>query len=217
MTDLPPSASVATPIEGGKLLAPSALRNIAAVVGLVRDAAPTKGRALEIASGTGQHIVGLASALPQLDWFPSEVEPKRIASINAYADEAGHGNLHPARLLDAATVGWAKQHSPYDMIYLGNLLHLVPDEIARSIISQVAQALTPKGVFVLYGPFMRSGALTSDGDAKFHAELRASDPDIGYKDDIWIKQVLTEAGLPVIVVQDMPANNLGFIARREAP
>lgn len=62
---------------------------------------------------------------------------------------------------------------------------------------------------------MRAGILTSEGDAKFHSELRGANPAIGYKDDAWIKQMLTAAGLRAIVVHEMPANNLAFIAQQE--
>lgn len=215
MTALPPSASVATETDGGKLLAPSALRNRAVIVDLVSNLAPPAGRALEIASGTGQHIVALAEALPHIQWHPSEIAANRIDSINAYGTDAALGNLRPARLLDAAIKGWADAHTPYDLIYLGNLLHLISNDAAISILYETAKALTPDGTFVIYGPFMRAGKLTSDGDEKFHGELRSANPDIGYKDDAWVKQMLTAAGMHTIITQDMPANNLAFIAKRE--
>jgi len=215
MSNLPASASIANPIDGGKLLAPSALRNLAPIVELLRHAAPATGRALEIASGTGQHVIALAQALPDLHWHPSEIAPDRIASINAYAAEAGLDNLHPAQMLDATAQGWAAQHSAYDLIYLGNLLHLIPAPSAKAILHEAAKALTPAGRFVIYGPFKRAGVLTSEGDTKFDADLRGADPAIGYKDDTWVKEVLTDAGLGAIVTQQMPANNLAFIAQRE--
>jgi len=55
---------------------------------MVASVAPRRGRALEIASGTGQHITALARALPKLVWHPTEIAAERIASINAYAAEA---------------------------------------------------------------------------------------------------------------------------------
>lgn len=215
MSTLPPSASIANATENGKLMAPSALRNTPAIVDLLRSIAPPCGRALEIASGTGQHITALATALPGIEWHPTEIAADRITSINAYAAEAGLANLHPAQMLDAATAGWSAQHTPYDLIYLGNLLHLIPTANAHAVLTQAAMALAPSGTFVIYGPFMRSGILTSEGDAQFDAELRSANPLIGYKDDAWALDVLTQAGLHATSVKDMPANNLAFIARRE--
>lgn len=215
MSRLPPSASIATPSQGAKLCAPSAERNTPAIVSLMRDVAPATGRALEIASGTGQHVTALASALPTIEWHPSEIAVERIISIDAYAAEAALPNLHPAQLLDACTQGWAATQKPYDLIYLSNLLHLIPDAATQTLVHEAAKALSPEGTLVLYGPFSRGGVLTSQGDAQFDAELRAADPAIGYKDDQWIIQLLTSAGLGSTLVRDMPANNLAFISKRE--
>lgn len=213
MSRLPPSASIAEAAEGDKLFAPSAERNLPIITALLCDVAPSCGRALEIASGTGQHITALAAALPNLNWFPSEIAPDRIASITAYAANAQLSNLHPPTLLDATKLGWAAHHDPYNLIHLSNLLHLISTPAALTILQEAALALAPLGTLTLYGPFMRAGVLTSVGDAKFDAELRAADPAIGYKDDTWINEVLTSAGLS-LTVRDMPANNLAFIAKR---
>lgn len=213
MTRLPPSASIANPVGGDMLHAPSADRNAPAIVDLLREVAPAKGRALEIASGTGQHVTALAKALPKLDWFPSEIAPERIASINAYAAAEKLDNFHPARTLDATSVGWSTDAPPYDLIHLGNLLHLIPAQAAQTVLREVAASLAPEGIFTLYGPFMRSGILTSAGDAQFDAELRAANPAIGYKDDLWVNEVLTSTGL-TLSIREMPANNLAFIAKR---
>lgn len=213
----PPSASVAAALEGGKLFAPSAERNLQVIVALLRAVAPASGRALEIASGTGQHIAALAAALPALDWYPTEIAPARLASIDAYAADAGLPNLHPAQLLDAARAGWAADHARCDLVYLGNLLHLIPHEAAATVLQEASQVLSPTGRLVVYGPFMRNGVLTSEGDRKFHGELRAADPTIGYKDDQWVRQVLTAAGMRLPDIRDLPANNLGFVAQPETP
>lgn len=217
MTRLPPSASVAQPIGENKLFAPSALRNEPAITALLRGVAPESGRALEIASGTGQHVTAFAAALPGLLWQPTEIAADRIASIDAYAAEAALPNLAPARSLDASAPGWARDHPPYALIYMGNLLHLLPEPTAAAILVQTAQALETGGIFVIYGPFKRAGTLTSEGDIRFDAELRAADPAIGYKDVEWATHLLTGAGLTAAPPHEMPANNLALIARREAP
>ena len=83
-TKLPDTASVANSQGDGRLLSPSAERNSAPIIGLIKRIAPETGEALEIASGTGQHIVQLALSLPNLSWSPSEVEEKRLKSISAW-------------------------------------------------------------------------------------------------------------------------------------
>ena len=211
---LPASASVAQDVDGAKLSAPSALRNRQVLTELLEDVAPATGSALEIASGTGEHIVAFAQALPGLMWHPSELAADRHASIDAYRAEAGLDNVAPARALDACTAGWASTLPPFDLILCINLLHLESADAAHTLLTEASHALHPGGTLVFYGPFRRDGALTSEGDARFDAQLRAADPAIGYKDDQTILQWLTAAGLDIAEVRDMPANNLAFIARK---
>lgn len=214
---LPLSASVAQPQEGAKLFAPSADRNAQALLTLLHDHAPKTGQVLEIASGTGQHVTAFATALSSLVWQPTELDPARCASIDAHVAEAGLQNVRAAVLLDATTRGWSATHPSNNLIHLSNLLHLISEIEAQTIISEAAQALHPTGKIILYGPFRRGGILTSEGDQKFDAELRAADPDIGYKDDLDITNWLRDAGLSLIKTVNMPANNLAFIARKPAP
>ncbi len=213
---LPPSASVATPISGQKLVAPAAARNAAVLTQLLVNVAPKTGAALEIASGTGQHVVQFAAALPDLHWQPSDVDPARIASIDAFSEESELANIAPAIALDATVPGWAEGQKDTALILLINLLHLISASQAQTLITEAGKALASDGTLILYGPFKRSGALTSEGDQKFDADLRGADPLIGYKDDLDILRWLGDAGLTEIETQAMPANNLAFIARKPA-
>ena len=211
---LPDSASVAVPDEEGRLFAPSAARNRDAITAVVARLAPDTGRALEIASGTGQHVAALAERLPGLAWQPSDPDPARRLSIDAYC--AGLDNVAEAVSLDATAPGWALDHAGQDVILLVNLLHLISSDEAHTLIRELPAALAPGGVALLYGPFLRSGEATSEGDAAFHAQLTAQDPEIGYKDDIVIRDWLHAAALELEEVVEMPSNNLCFVARLPA-
>lgn len=212
---LPASASIAEAIDDVKLFAPSAARNTAPLVTVVRDNAPKRGAALEIASGTGQHIIAYAAATPQLHWHPTELDALRRASIDAYVVESGLGNIAPAEHLDATAQGWADHGAPKELIVLSNLLHLISVPEARTILEQVSRSLTPGGVFILYGPFRRNGQLISEADREFDGQLRQADPAIGYKETQEIAEWLTKANLMVDKIVEMPANNLAFISRKE--
>ena len=131
--------------DNGRLNAPAAVRNADAIVQMLRDVAPATGHALEIASGTGQHIVQLAAALPGLIWQPSDIDPARLASIAAWADDAPLPNLRSACRLDATKVGWAEKHANQDVILLINLLHLISDAATQALIDEIAKALAPGG------------------------------------------------------------------------
>ncbi|NOD74601.1 DUF938 domain-containing protein [Ruegeria sp. HKCCD4332] len=211
---LPPSASVANTAEDGKMVAPAASRNSDVLCALLSDWAPPQGRSLEIASGTGQHMAAFAAQLPDLEWQPTEIDPDRRASIDAYVRE--FPNVALAEELDATAAGWHARFAGQNMIVLINLIHLISWQETRTIVAEVAKALAPSGRFVLYGPFMRSGLLTSDGDKRFHQALTEQDPDIGYKNDTEILALFEEFGLNVLKTVDMPANNLAFISSRPA-
>lgn len=213
---LPPTASVAHAGEGAKLYAPSAERNAGPIAGALQEIAPGTGRALEIASGTGQHAVAFAAAMPGLSWQPTEIDADRRASIDAYVAEAALPNLAPSRSLDAAAPGWGADHAGQDMVVLVNLLHLISTQEARTVVAEAAQALAPGGWLAIYGPFLRGGQATSEGDARFDASLRAQDPGIGYKDTAEVSEWIAVAGLTPQQPREMPANNLLLAARRPA-
>lgn len=213
---VPPStASVATPLEGNKLFAPASARNQDPLVDLLGQFAPRSGRALELASGTGQHVVAFAAALPDLHWHPTDLDPARLASIDAYTQESGLGNIAPARQLNAGTRGWGAPLAPINLVVLVNLLHLISQSETEALISETSRSLAPGGRFVLYGPFMRAGELTSDGDRAFQASLLAQDPEIGYKDDFDTLDMLLDVGLASIAIIEMPANNLALISEKQ--
>lgn len=198
------------PVSGDdrRMFAPSARRNMAPILEVLRAHAPTTGRVLEIAAGTGEHAVAFSRAFPGLDWQPTDVDPDRLASIEAWRQTDGPANLRAPVELNAALPGWHQTHGPADMILLVNLLHLISDAKAEAVLSGITQALTPGGTAFLYGPFLREGKTTSDGDAGFHASLQAQDPTIGYKDIAWVRDRLSP--LPVTITE-MPSNNLMVI------
>lgn len=214
--NLPDSASVATTDAQGKLFAPSAARNADAIAALVASFAPKTGRALELASGTGQHVVSLGRMMPDITWQPSEVDPGRRASITSYLQAANRPNLSPPIELDATSSGWGLDHTAQDIILCVNLLHLVSHNEARCLIQEAAIALAPGGVLIIYGPFMRDGVLTSDGDQLFHQSLREKDPEIGYKNDGDVSGWGTNTGLQQAAIVEMPANNLALCWRKPA-
>ena len=210
---LPKTASVALPSENGKLHAPSASRNVGAIVGALETLAPRQGKALEIASGTGEHMVRFAAAFPALTWQPTDIEPARLTSIAAWCAEAGLTNVKPPVILDASVPGWANEFGGQNLIFLSNLLHLISTEEATTIIEESARALAPGGMFVAYGPFLRGEDFASESDLEFDASLRAQSPEIGYKSFESIQRLQVEAGLSALAPIAMPSNNLLLVAK----
>ena len=210
-----PSASIANEVGSeGKLHAASAERNAVDLSTAIASVAPKTGEVLEIASGTGQHIVTFASVIPNLHWHPSEVDVIRRASIKAYIAESGLTNISAPVMLNATQKGWHTHVTPKKLIVVPNLLHLISKLETEILIAEATKTLINGGILFLYGPFKRNGELTSDGDKSFDAELRAHDPETGYKDYTWINKTTQTAGLSPQKTISMPANNLALIFRR---
>lgn len=211
---LPETASIADAQPDGRLVAPSAANNMGPICSVLKDIAPKSGRAVELASGTGQHCVAFANSCPNLTWVPTDIDADRLASIGIYVSEAQLPNLTLPVRLDATQIGWSETTGNLDLIVLVNLLHLISEDEAQVAVREAAQALAPNGVFLLYGPFMRGGELTSQGDERFHESLVSTDPEIGYKDDFDVIDWAMDAGLDVAHVLEMPANNLSLVFRK---
>lgn len=209
---VPSNASVATS-QDGRLFSPSAQRNQGAICDLLQEIAPDTGYALEIASGTGQHITRFAQAMGDLIWQPSEIDPSRRISIDAYAEEAGLTNLKPTLILDATHTEWSNSVPVQDLIVTINLLHLISYPEMKMLIGESAKALHETGTFFLYGPFKREGKLTSPGDEAFDQSLREHDGEIGYKDVSEVVETAHIAGLSLSAEFEMPANNLALVFR----
>lgn len=197
-----------------RLFAPSAVRNFQAIRDVLARHLPATGKALEIASGTGEHITRLGQQFPQLTWQPTDIVDSRINSIAAWQATEGSVNVLAPLILDATAPVWANGFAGQDVILLVNLLHLIRDDHARNLISQSALALNPGGVALMYGPFKRGHLFASAGDMGFHHDLIRQHPEIGYKSFQQIQAWQAEAGLEPLPPIDMPANNLMLVARK---
>ena len=212
--NLPKTSSVVNDKNEGRLNAPSAVRNAEPIIQLVRKTVTKPGNALEIASGTGQHIVKLASALPFLNWQPSDVDKARLKSILCWSNDNNLNNLKPPCLLDATMEDWSEEHRDQDLILLINLLHLISIKETKVLVKEISKALARKGLSIIYGPFMRSGKLISKSDMEFHHSLINTDPNLGYKNDVDMLNLFSEVGLVHLNTERMPANNLAFVLQK---
>lgn len=192
-------------IADGRRITPSAQRNAPALLAHMQRH-DLRGNLLEIASGSGLHAAFIAPHFPELIWQPSDIDPENLASIRAWS--AGITNIRPALILDATRADWQHDHPALDAILIVNLLHLIPMQAAEILLHEVTLALN--GTAFIYGPFLRGGKTTSQGDAAFDASLRSQDASLGYKDLDW---VLTRLAPLQTEITEMPANNLLITAK----
>ncbi len=65
---------------------PAALRNRYPIADLLRDVLPQNGTVLELASGSGEHVIHFAALFPELVWQPSDPSPEARASVEAWVE-----------------------------------------------------------------------------------------------------------------------------------
>ena len=198
----------------GRLYSPSAERNCSAIVELILKNIPKYGQALEIASGTGQHVIQLGSQFSNISRQPSDVDKLQIQSIKSWMSENMNQNIKPPCYLDATKVGWSVKHPKQNFILVINLLHLISLNQTKILLSEALKSLAPAGFLMIYGPFMRNGKLTSEGDINFHKNIRERDINLGYKNDIGLLKLFLKLGFVIAKTVEMPANNLAFIVKK---
>ncbi len=208
-------ASTAIPKDHDKLHAPSAFRNREAIIDAIGPFIPSSGKALEIASGTGEHVPRYAAVFPNIIWQPTDIEPDRLKSIAAHTIESGLDNILLPIFLDACNPGWAVDNMGQDVIILSNLLHLISEPEMQALISQAALALSENGVFLIYGPFMHGTNFASDDDKAFHESLQNKYPEIGYKAFQAVQSAQMQAELEVLEPINMPSNNFILVAKKK--
>lgn len=175
------------------------------------------GRALEIASGSGQHIAYLAAATPQWHWQPSDWQSDAFASIALHCQEAGASNAAPAVLLDVACAPWqgeAITAAPWDMVYCSNMLHIAPWACCAGLMQGAAQHLAPEGILVTYGPYLERDTPTADSNRQFDAQLRQQNPAWGLRHLDDVAAQAQRAGLHLMARHALPANNLLLVWTR---
>lgn len=193
-----------------RLHSPAVARNRQPILEVLQQVLPADARVLEVASGSGEHAVHLAGAMPGWRWQPSDPSPRALASIAAWRERAGLENLREPRRLDV-TDDWPAD--PVDAVVAINLLHVSPWAIAEALMAGAGRVLVPGGVLVLYGPFLQAGHHTSPSNAAFDADLRARDPHSGIRDLAAVTAEAAPHGLRLETVVEMPANNLSVVYR----
>lgn len=207
-------------VEDGRLDAPPFHRNHRPIIGvLARFLDGAGGHAIEIGSGTGQHVVAFAEAFPGITWWPSDPLPAHRASIDAWRRHSGLANVEAPVVIDAAA-DWrlGEDGMPPDRritaIVAVNVLQVAPWRSAEGLLAAAGRYLEATGRLFIYGPFARHGAHTSPGNQAFDASLRATDPAWGVRDVADVAAAAGGRGLALMEIVEMPANNLTLVLGR---
>ena len=196
----------------GKWFIDSAERNKGPILDVVARVLPRRGVVLEIASGTGQHVVHFAKAFSGLTWQPSDPDAELRESIALRVRDEQLPNVNPPIDLDVTRHPWPLQTA--DALVSINLIHVAPWSATLALFEGAKALLPTQHVLLLYGPYRRYGRQTSESNAQFDSDLRAHNPEWGLRDLEAVSDVARRAGFVPTEIVDMPANNFSLVFKR---
>jgi hypothetical protein len=194
------------------LTSPSVARNRDPILSVLCRVLPPTGQVLEIASGTGEHAVHFAAALPHLTWQPTDRDEQVLKSIAAHRAASGLPNLLAPFVLDAAAPEWPLERA--DAIVAINMVHISPWQATQGLMAGAGRILPRRGVLYLYGALKENGAHTAPSNAAFDLDLRRRNPQWGVRDLEAVADLAREHGMDLVERVQMPANNLSIVFRR---
>jgi hypothetical protein len=202
---------------GGRLFAPATERNREPIATVLARMLPETGAVLEIASGTGEHVVHFARMFPRLVFQPSDPDAAHRASIGAWTAFGGHANIRQPLVLDVTTATWPVpddvQRSLVAVVCI-NMIHISPWTATLGLMRGAGRILPKQGVLYLYGPYKRAGAHTAPSNEAFDRSLRERNAAWGVRDLEAVVASAETEGLAFVESVDMPANNLSVVFRK---
>ncbi len=198
--------------DDARQFAPATARNREPILAVLREELPESSTVLEVASGTGEHAVHFATALPHLSWQPTDPSPEARASIAAWRESEGSANLLAPLELDAASDAWPVIRA--DAMVCINMIHISPWAATEGLMRGAGRLLWSGAPLILYGPYRRAGLPLEPSNAAFDESLKARDPRWGLRLLEDVVECAAANGLDLARVVEMPANNLTVIFRK---
>lgn len=192
--------------------APAALRNREAILRVLAEVLPAEGLVLELASGSGEHVVHFARALPALYWQPSDPDEAARASIAAWAETEGLENVLAPLEIDAAAAQWPI--AQIAAVLCINMIHISPWEATEGLMRGAGRILPAGAPLFLYGPYRRADHPLEPSNAAFDQDLRGRDPRWGLRLLEEVADCAAVQGFALERVIQMPANNLSVVFRK---
>src|SRR6478672_1270994 len=210
------------PIEAdGRLDAAAFHRNHRPIRAVLQQfLAGKSGDVVEAGSGTGQHVVDFARYLPDVTWWPSDLNEQHLKSISAWRAHAGLANIRPPLRIDLSDPEWCfEMHNasgPTNLlaVFCANVIHIAPWRVAEGLFAGTGRYLQADGRLFLYGPFKRGGKHTALSNAVFDTSLRENNAEWGVREVEALEQSAAGAGLVLVETAEMPANNLILVFAR---
>ena len=191
---------------------PSTARNWAPILAVLQRVLPADAKVLELASGSGEHAMHFARAMPGWDWRPSDPSAEARASIGAWIDAERLANVAQARDIDVSAAVWGvEDEAPFDALVAINMIHISPWEATLGLMAGAARLLKRGGVLITYGAYKRGGRHTAPSNESFEQWLKTRDERFGVRDLEAVEAAASAQGLTLRDVVEMPANNFALV------
>lgn len=182
---------------------PACERNREPILEVLRDHFADRRHVLEVGSGTGQHAVHFAAALPHLTWQSSD-RAENLPGIRAWLDEAALPNTPAPLELDVAG-RWPT--GPFDAIFSANTLHIMAWSEIRRFFARLPIVIADDAILAIYGPFNYDGRHSSASNAAFDQWLKDRGAHMAIRDAAEVDALAMTAGFTLIDDRAMPADN----------
>ncbi|PKM20093.1 MAG: methylase [Gammaproteobacteria bacterium HGW-Gammaproteobacteria-15] len=178
--------------------------NKAPILAVLQQAFANCSKVLEVGSGTGQHAVHFAAALPHLCWQASD-QAMYLPDLTERLRRAALPNLPLPLQLDISVDALPAQQ--FDALFSANTLHIMPWPVVELFFSRLAGLTTQQATLCIYGPFNYNGSFNSDSNRAFALSLKSRDPAMGIRDIAAVVALADAAGFTLQHDHSMPANN----------
>ena len=172
---------------------------------------PDTGTVLEIGAGTGQHAVYFTRHFLEIYWQPTD-RAENLEGLEAQFAAKGNPRIYKPLELDVMKNSWPE--STYEVAFSANTAHIMPWKAVQAMFAGVASHMMPGARFCLYGPFNINGEYTSPGNARFDAQLRQQDRQMGIRDMNDIESLSNDHRMDLEQKISMPANNFLLVFRK---
>jgi hypothetical protein len=192
--------------------APAAARNRVPIADVLAAELPASGTVLEVASGTGEHVIHFATRFPHLMWLPSDPDAEARASIEAWTAEAGLPNVARPLNLDASSADWPIVAA--DAVLCINMIHISPPAATEGLVRAAGRLLPSGAPLIVYGPWLEADVETAPSNLEFDAWLKERDSRFGLRDTAWMDNLCAQNALRRTRRVAMPANNIMLVYRK---
>lgn len=199
-------------LADGRIVSPSAERNKGPIAEILMRVLPAQGDVLEVGSGTGQHVLHFAQAMPYLRWQPTERDADCLKSIASWLAQTTAPNVNAPYHLDVYDDIWPV--AEVAAVVCINMIHIAPQSATKALLRGAGNVIARGGIMFLYGPYRRQGRHISAENKAFDELLKAENPEWGVRNLEDVARLAASEGFELQDTHDMPANNLAVIFRK---